>query len=158
MAGKSTTASLLSVLTGVVTVSLSAVHTGVVTVSLSAVHTGASGENALQDVDGIAPNINSSSQELQRVASRSSFSTGQLSDFTSDPPVVTSERAELAFNSSVRPDVEVPPEECVLLQFSDFVPWDNPDNLISNEVKEAFEMFVGFSLVHFLYLIRYFML
>ena len=147
MAGKSTTASLLSVLTGVVTVSLSAVHTG------------ASGENALQDVvDGIAPNINSSSQELQRVASRSSFSTGQLSDFTSDPPVVTSERAELAFNSSVRPDVEVPPEECVLLQFSDFVPWDNPDNLISNEVKEAFEMFVGFSLVHFLYLIRYFML
>ena len=146
MAGKSTTASLLSVLTGVVTVSLSAVHTG------------ASGENALQDVvDGIAPNINSSSQELQRVASRSSFSTGQLSDFTSDPPVVTSVHAELAFNSSVRPDVEVP-EECVVLQFSDFVPWDNPDNLISHEVEEAFDMFVGVSLVLFLYLIRYFML
>ena len=47
------------------------------------------------------------------------------------------------------------PEGCVVLQFSDFVPWDNPDTLISLEVEETFDMVVSVVFLNLLYFIRY---
>ena len=59
------------------------------------------------------------------------------------------------FNSSfnVSDQLQVP-EGCVVLQVSEFVPWDNPDNLISQEVEQMFDMIVAVVFLNILFLIR----
>ena len=59
------------------------------------------------------------------------------------------------FNSSfnVSDQLQVP-EGCVVLRVSEFVPWDNPDNLISQEVEQMFDMIVAVVFLNILFLIR----
>ena len=61
----------------------------------------------------------------------------------------------ITFNSSsnVSDQLQVP-EGCVVLRVSEFVPWDNPDNLISQEVEQMFDMIVAVVFLNILFLIR----
>ena len=71
------------------------------------------------------------------------------SSMTSDQPT------EVPFNTSfnVSDHIKVP-EGCVLLRVSDFVPWDNPDNLIGQKVEEMFDMIVAVFFLNIFYFIR----
>ncbi|KAK7504023.1 hypothetical protein BaRGS_00004755, partial [Batillaria attramentaria] len=44
-------------------------------------------------------------------------------------------------NEMINQTVHVP-DGCLVLQFTDFVPWNNPDNLMSQESMDAYEKFV----------------
>ena len=115
----------------------------------------------------------SSSQGIRdprEILLNSSFSNNEQSVFSSGSSVIISEQTEVPFNSSfnVREQSEDPfnssfnasdsftvPEGCVVLQYSDFVPWDNPDNLMSRQVEEVFGMAVSVVFINILFLIRY---
>ena len=67
----------------------------------------------------------------------------------------TSDPTEAPFNTSfnVSDHLKVP-EGCVVLPVFKFKPWDNPDNLISQEVEEMFDMIVAVVFLNIFYLIR----
>ena len=108
--------------------------------------------------------------EQTEVPFNSSFSNNEQSVSSSGSSVIISEQTKVPFNSSfnVREQSEDPfnssfnasdsftvPEGCVVLQYSDFVPWDNPDNLMSRQVEEVFGMAVSVVFINILFLIRY---
>ena len=101
----------------------------------------------------------SSSSILHEVSSNASFTTGDSSGsrqgFVSHSPFMTSDLTEVPFNTSfnVSDHLKVP-DECVVLRVTDFVPWDNPDNLISQEVEEMFDMIVAVFFLNIFYFIR----
>ena len=68
----------------------------------------------------------------------------------------SSDYTDLPFNGSLSSSANSSvPEGCVVLQFTDFVPWDNPDTIISMEVEDAFDKFVSIVVLIPLYFIRY---
>ena len=89
----------------------------------------------------------------------SSFDNGSASGLphrlTSMASFVTSDPREVTFNSSLNVSDQLQvPEGCVVLPVPDFLPWDNPDNLISREVEQMFDMIVAVVFLNILYLIR----
>ena len=96
--------------------------------------------------------------EPAEVTFSATFNTDGVFDghgMTSSSPYVTSEPTEVTFSSTFNASdhVEVP-EGCVVLRVSDFVPWDNPDNLISHQAEQVFEVIVDVFFLNILYLIR----
>ena len=67
----------------------------------------------------------------------------------------TSDPRPVPFNTSfnVSDHLKVP-EGCVVLPVFKFKPWDNPDNLISQEVEEMFDMIVAVFFLNIFYFIR----
>ena len=106
-------------------------------------------------LDEAATALISNSRILCEVSSNASFTTGDSSvsrqGFVSHSAFMTSDPTEVPFNVSDHLKV---PEGCVLLRVSDFVPWDNPDNLISQKVEEMFDMIVAVVFLNIFYLIR----
>ncbi|KAK7502390.1 hypothetical protein BaRGS_00006343 [Batillaria attramentaria] len=63
------------------------------------------------------------------------FVTGRWNTTKPWPDNVTSTAAPSSLNFTL-------PEGCVVLQFEDFIPWDNQDNLISAEFEQFFHRLV----------------
>ena len=74
---------------------------------------------------------------------------------SSSSVVMTSDPTGVPFNTSfnVSDHLKVP-EGCVMLPVFMYKPWDNPDNLISQEVEAIFEWITAIFFINLLYLIR----